>query len=72
MSLVLLTNFFRIISLALAAVIPMLKFIVDTTIPFLSFFKELSSVLTAGFLICLSVMPNMEKKHRFRELKAYV
>lgn len=62
LSFVLLTNFLRIISLALAAVILMLKFIVETIIPLLLSFSELSSVLTSGFLIVFpSVRPNMER-----------
>ena len=62
LSFVLLTNFLRIISLALAAVVLMLKFIVETIIPLLLSFSELSSVLTSGFLIVFpSVMPNMER-----------
>ena len=60
-SLVLLTNFLRIISLVLAADVLMLKFIAETIIPLLLFLNELSSVLTSAFLVILSMMPHIEK-----------
>lgn len=61
-SLVLSIRFLRIISLVLAAVILMLKFIVESIIPLLKFFNEFSSLVVCFVLVVTSMMSKMEGK----------
>lgn len=68
MSLVLLTNFRRISSLALAAVILVVKFIVETIIP-LSFLTGVSSVLISTFFVLWSTMPNTKREINVGQFK---